>query len=220
MNEMKYFLTSLLQAYFNEASIDNNHMDQYLAHFLKKKNILKTAQLVENCSFDLLDTKQKLSILRTLLEAQLEKESKNKRIKRCLMAFPPNQLRAKPMGRDANGNLYWKFNDSTSSNRFVILKELVDDSGITFFDLIRLQKQIHELIAHVSQAKVDRYCGGSQCKVEKYKRDVTLCTRCKTKWHQECLVDIDLHFDQDAWQCPNCDEEDLLNTLRSMLREE
>lgn len=182
--------------------------------------MLKSAQLVENCSFYLLDTKQKLSILRTLLEAQLEDDSKNKRIKQCLNAFKPNQLRAEPMGRDANGNWYWKFNDSISSNHFIILKELVDDTGKTFFDLIRLQKQIHELIAHVSEVKVDKYCAGSQCKVEKYRRDIALCTRCKTKWHQDCLIDIDLHSDQEAWQCPNCDEEDLLDTLRSMLREE
>lgn len=218
--EMKNFLTSLLQAYFNNRSIDNNHMNKYLTEFLRMKNKSRAAQLVDHCGFDLLDTKRKLSILRTLLEAQLEDESKNKRIKQCLTALKPSQLRTEPMGRDGNGNRYWKFNDSVSSNRFIILKELVDDSGKTFFDLIRLQKQIHELIAHVSQTKVDRYCGGSQCKVERYQRDLVLCTRCKSKWHQDCLVDIDLHFDQDAWQCPHCDEEDLLETLRSMLREE
>lgn len=199
--------------------MNHNDTDKLLVRFLERQNKMKAAQLVDNCGFTLLDTKHKLSILRTLLEAQLETNRKNGRFKRYLDTVNAANLRPQPIGRDANGNWYWKFNDKPS-NSFVILKELVDEHSDAYFEYIRFQRQLHGLMSQISQTQVNKYCAGDHCKVAKYERDLIQCWRCKSKWHQGCLSDIELHYDQDEWQCPNCDEADLLDTLRGMLREE
>lgn len=178
----------------------------------------KAAKFVENCGFQVLDTKHKLQILRKLLEAQLEDDSGNQRCKRFLANANAERLRNEPLGRDRNGNWYWKFSDGNSI--FVILKELANEKDEPFFEYIRSEKQIHSLMARLHKASVKRYCGGGQCKHEKYAKGLMACFVCKTKWHPACLVDCDLHYNQSEWQCPKCEEEDLLENLRGLLREE
>lgn len=215
---LKNFFSILLQKYF-KTSYDYMKCEERLTRFLMKINEPKLSELVHNCGFDLLDTRSKLKILRLLLEAQLHHNSNNKKIKYFIASAKSNQLRKLPLGRDVNGNWYWKF--ETDNNSSIIIKELVDEDSEPYFEHVRGVRQVKSLVTAISNTSSTKYCDGFQCKVRKYvKIDVVGCTKCKSSWHFRCISDTALHFDQEGWQCPHCDQFDLLANLNGLFREE
>lgn len=174
----------------------------------------KQSTWLRDYGFDMICIKEKLAILRRLLEFQLD-QNKNV-IESASLAKGPD-IRHEPIGRDCQGNYYWHFVEGKSS---LIVKELLDSSGEPFCQVIRNQAGAHQLIKHIKQCKVGKVDWSSMKVPEKLKkgqRPMALkCGMCKKqhKWHE--IRDEALRFDNQEWFCPDCEQKQLLNAVADL----
>lgn len=214
-------LGRLKQKQYLEATKNSNYFNELLERFLIQVDKSDVARLVRRNGFYGLHIEYKLLILKTLLESQLDQRhlKRDTKIKRILEKPMENELNQKPLGRDLKGNWYWKLIDQ-SDESIVIIKELINEKEEPYFECIRNVNQLNWLVNCIKLIKFKSKCSGrGYCKIEDNGCDVVLCGTCKkTKWHERCLCDLELHYDQTEWQCPHCDQVELIANLNQIFQ--
>lgn len=108
------------------------------------------AQIMEN-GYVNLDTKSKVHILKSLLEMQFDFNTK---FKTQANDRPPDELRVTPLGRDAEGMVYWLQVDDDLNVRMYI-EDLDDESS--FHLLHKTKEELAELLAQLKKLKEDNF---------------------------------------------------------------
>lgn len=194
--------------------IPNGRFDDILCDFLIHEGETKIVDFIKQCGgFEILLLRQKLKIIRCLLECQL---TRNRSIEEYCRNTDGAHLRPEPLGRDSHGNVYWKFDDhlgNSHSCSFTLIKELQDDDEVPFCEHVRSQQQLRDVIERLEAFKATKYCAGSECDVKKRERGRSKCSSCKKSWHEKC-VETNLILNQQEWQCPQCNHKELVEKLR------
>lgn len=201
---------------WRQKDISQSEFEWVLVEFLERVKQPQLANFLENCDFDMLPLAERLKVVRLLLEAQL---TRNKHVIEYCHRSSAEILRHEPLGRDINGSYYWRFDDTVGGG-YTILKELADGDWLPLCAHIRYSSQLGPVIRDIRNIRTKKYCAGAKCSsIGRKSINSAKCSQCKTLWHREC-IDPQLHFDQEDWLCPACDQKSLIAHLQSYLPEE
>lgn len=171
----------------------------------------KQSRWLRDYGFDMICIKEKLAIIRRLLEFQLEE---NKNVVQSASLSKGPDIRHVPIGRDCLGNFYWHFVEGKNS---LIVKELMGPGSEPFCQIIRNQVAAQQLIQHIKECKVGKADRTSMKPLEKPKKGekpVDLkCGTCKKQFKGNQVCDEAIRFDNPDWFCPNCEQQQLLNAV-------
>ncbi|OQR67799.1 hypothetical protein BIW11_13306, partial [Tropilaelaps mercedesae] len=135
-------------------SATKNRFDRYLARFcemyLVPYNHELVVQIMEH-GYGKLDLASKVHILKSLLEMQFDFNSK---FKSQANERPPEELRIAPLGRDADGIVYWLQVDEDLNVR-LYTEDLDDESS--FHLLHKTKEELAELLAQLKKLKDDNF---------------------------------------------------------------
>lgn len=167
--------------------------------------------------FDMIRIKEKLAILRRLLEVQLEQNAKV--VDSASLANGPD-IRHVPIGRDCLGNYYWRFVEGKNS---LVVKELVDPGSKPFCQIIKSvagKTSVRQLIQNIKKAKPrkgGKPSGKAEEKPKNGENPVDLeCGMCKKKFKGNQVQDEAIRFDNPEWVCPSCEHQQLLIAVKEI----
>lgn len=216
MNSLYTFLFGLLSC-FNvgrERCTNISDVDNFLISFTLSQGMQKQSSWLRDWGFDNICIKDKLAIIRRLLEYQLDH---NKKIIQTVRLANGPDIRPEPLGRDLLGNYYWHFCEGRSS---YVVKELVDTDSEPFCEIIKNQSAAHALICHIKQCKTGQSTKAPE-KLKKGEKNLMLsCGLCKKTFKTSQIRDESLRLDNTNWFCPNCEQQQLINTVTDLFLSE
>lgn len=214
-NHLYEFLFRLLSSFSvgRERCIDIADVDKFLISFTFSQGMSKQSFRLRDWGFDNMCLKDKLAILRRLLEYQLDK---NLKVLQSVSYAKGTDIRHEPLGRDSFGNYYWHFVDGRSS---YVVKELVDPNSDTFCEIIKNQSVAHVLIEHIKRCKEVKSDRKRTKGLDKFVL-VLSCGMCKKTFKGNQIKDEALRFDNTDWFCPNCEQKQLIDTVTELFLSE
>uniref|UniRef100_A0A336MRL5 CSON005513 protein n=1 Tax=Culicoides sonorensis TaxID=179676 RepID=A0A336MRL5_CULSO len=217
--QLSEFLFKLLHCYVRgdkQRCKDIGQLDEFLISFIWTFGHKNQGFWLRDYGFDNIPLKEKLVIVRQLLEFQLDH---NKTIFESAALAKGPDIRHEPLGRDCLGNYYWHFVEGKSS---LVIKEIVHEGSLPFCQTIKSQAAAQKLIQHITECKPDKNMKLDELSNrEARKQPFLTCGECDKKFKLMQVNDTRIKFDNPEWICPKCENTQLLNTVSELfLREE
>ncbi|XP_063705370.1 remodeling and spacing factor 1-like [Culicoides brevitarsis] len=192
---------------------DVSDVDRFLVAFTLTQGMTYQYALLRDWGFENIPLKEKIAIIRRLLEAQLDQ---NKNVIDSAMFAKGFDIRHEPLGRDVAGNFYWHFVEGRHS---LVVKELINPKSEPLCLVVKNEETAQMLLAHIKQYKPQKSEKNGE-KVRKSKT-ATTCGRCRQNFKNEQILDEAIRFDNTEWFCPNCEQQKLIeNVTEFFLTEE
>lgn len=211
MNHMHEFLFRLLSS-FTRGRVERcskiEQVNEFLISFTLAQGMGKQSTWLRDYGFDMLCIKEKLAIIRRLCEFQFEQ---NREIIASASVSKGPDIRHEPLGRDCLGNFYWSFVEGRYS---LVVKEVVHAKSQPFCQIIRNQAAAQQLIEHIKGCEMEKLEKSVTEKPKKGEKPLNLkCGSCNKKFKGHQVSDVSIHFDNESWFCPNCEQQHLLNAV-------
>lgn len=198
-----------------QADLVNEHFKQII-----QKQIKELENNNENASsydFESISLEMRLAIICTIISSPIFKTS----IEKFSPSESSEQLRSVPLGRDKAGNSYFIFKNNEYS---FVLKDFYirnDPNSKPYCKILKSKRDFLNLIQHINTVQYDASIVKSElCKENEMDSDDSYveCIECKNMYHAKCIQDLTVHEDAVGWKCNLCNQEQLLEAVRTLCR--